>query len=462
MAVYHYKHALIKEVEVTSPHAGATQASIVARDDAPPEQLAKLRFKLAGQSVTTLMDSENGHAILRVRGLKNEKQLTHALQKTGLGPSSDKTLTAADRNHQKARFSERVRNRSLLLSALFYDLGNIALFVSGIQRGRHNPDGKMTSNDRSEFNSGLAFAVGDILMTIYGDKKGDGQLQAAANSLEQHLREKGIAIPEGAALDPDSLHQSGAMQEINNWMRRHIIHIKSLTEISGGLHYIHSGTKAGNFNREKVIAGALLSTGWLATFLLDKSHKPPVLDNDASDGVIGKMRANPRGWIARPLAMGNNIFTLWGTSKERTKFRQEAEAAKAAFAEHATEKNEAELARHIAKQHDYVANVFTASSFLVAHSLFGMSGSKRPQETRDDKEVMADLVLLSANMLAQQPEAVRKRAVDETAEYIAKMPHMAQGQEQIAAAINAKIDGLAKSGWVARTGQDKEGVSITR
>ena len=41
--------------------------------------------------------------------------------------------------------------------------------------------------------------------------------------------------------------------------------------------------------------------------------------------------------------------------------------------------------------------------------LFGLSGGKkRPKDTEDDKSVMRDVVLLSANVLAKLPEEVRK------------------------------------------------------
>lgn len=465
MAIYHFDNGLIKDMEVTFPHPGEVVAKLRAADGASHEAIVDLRQRLADQSLTTLMDSENDKPVMLIRGLKNEKDLTKALHKAGIGAPKDKTLTEEDKKRTKLTFSEKVHDQSLWLSALFYDLGNAAFFASGYFRGKHNPDGKMTPNDKSEIKIGAAFALGDILMTFYGHKKGDEQLQAASNSLSQHLQNKGIKIPQGAALNPDTLHQSGAVREVNNWIRHHIIHIKSLTEMGGGLYTIHSGSKPdeyGRVNKDKIKAGYLITAGWLATLLLDKSHRPPLLegDKDSSDkGIIDKVADNPRGWVARPLAMANNIYNLRGALHPKLGERHRAKlyAATTAYKHsvNPTPANKKEMERAYAKMGDYKWNVISACSFLVAHTLFGMSGSKRPEETKDDKEVMQDLVLVSANMLAGQPEHIRKSAVGETAEYISKQPHVALSKEQVEEAINEKINTLTKSGWVERT-QGKE------
>lgn len=466
MAVYHYDNGPVERVAFTSLNEGSSEADIIVRAGTPAENLAQMRANLSAKSITALPDVIDGKPALRVRGLTNEQQLMKALQKEGVGAYSDKTITDADRNRKRPSFSEKIHDKSLLLSALFYDLGNIAYVVSGLQRGKHNPSGKMTAHDKSEMMTGVAFSFGDVLMTIYGSKKGDERIQQAAGSLAQHLHEKGIEIPKGAALDPASLYHSGAMKETHNWMKRHIIHIKSLTEMSGGLLTVHAGMKRdshGKLNQGKITSGILLSTGWLTTLLLDKSHKPPVLaaDKPPANNLFDTIEDNPRGWVTRPLSIANNAANLWGAlgpkNGERVRFREEFEEAKRAYAQNPTKINKAEMERHGAKQHDYAWNVLTQSSFIVAHSLFGMSGSDRPKETKGDKEMMKEMVLISANMLAEQPEQLRKAAVEETAEYIARQAHVSQGKEEIANTITTKINELSKTGWVERTASTAQG-----
>lgn len=453
MAIYHYKNAaLIDRVEISSPHPMIAQATLIARQDADSNQLETLRKKLGRLGFSTLMDiAANGCPEIQVRGLKDEKSFIAALGKLDLAHNGvEKDFDKLPK--KETGFGARVRGKALFLSALFYDIGNIALGISGIQAGRHNPDGKMTPNDKSEFKTGLAFALGDVLMTIYGNAKGDEELIAANQGLRRHLHQKGIKLPQENDLNPDTLHQSGAMKVTDRWLRKHITRIKCLTELAGGLFMIHSGRKPTDYNRDKVTAGSLITIAWAATFLLEKPRGHKIFDGNGKDNsLIDKMTDNPRAWIAAPLAMGNNVFNLIGANKKRKEYHQGFIDAQNRFNLNPNANNHKELVRTTIKQHDYIWNVITACSFLVAHTLFGISGAKRPRETEDDKAVMNDLVLLSANVLAKQPGQVSNAAIDETAEYVSKLAHVTMTKEQVAEAIRGKVAALAQSTWVART-----------
>lgn len=440
MTVLHFKHSpLIERIEIRQ--AGyAAQATIIPPENADPDKLEQLRIQLGRNDFSTLMDTVNGRAAIQVRGLRDEKILLSALEK--LGYAHDKMDKGSEK---RPGFSERVRKKSLFLSAIFYDIGNAAFFASGIQRGRHNLDGKFTANDISEMMIGGAFTVGDVLMTAYGHTKGDEELEAASMGLKRHLHHKGITLPQGNELNPDTLHQSGAVKVADRWLRKHIIQVKCMSEFLGGLFTIHSALKPNNRNNGKLVAGILITIGWLATFVFEKPRGEQIFDGDTEkQGFIENVKHNPRGWIARPFAMGNNVFNLWGSLNpidgERKKYHDHITNAK-------TPEMRAWATR---KQHDYGWNVVSACSFLVAHVLFGLSGSKRPKETEDDKAVMQDLVLLSANVLARQPKQIQDAAVAETAEYVSRLAHVTLSKEQLATAISDKIASLSQSSWVTR------------
>ena len=457
MSIYNYKNAaLIDRVEVDSPRPPIVQATMVAAENADSGQLQELRKSLGKLGYSTLMDTSGQRATIQVRGLHDENSFIQALEKLDLGHDGvGKDLQKAP--DKQEGFVQKVRGKSLFLSALFYDLGNIALGVSGVQRGRHNPGGKFTKNDISEIMTGAAFAVGDVLMTYYGKDRGDEELRAADQGLRKYLHQKGIEIPQGDALNPDTLHQSGVMKGIDRWLHRHIAHVKCLTELTGGLFMIHSGMKrdkiTGNMNRFKVAAGSLIAVAWASTFLLEKPRGEHIFkdkeDHD-HDGVWDKMKNNPRALIAAPLAMSNNVFNLLGANNER----KEGLAAIAAAEESVKLSNSAAAREKLqyaqAKQHDYLWNILTASSFLVAHSLFGMSGSKGPSSSDDDARAMNDMVLLSANLLAQQPEKVRDTAIAETASFVSGLAHIKHSPEEVEKAIRDKVNALSQSTWASR------------
>jgi len=269
------------------------------------------------------------------------------------------------------------------------------------------------------------------------------------------LHKKGVALSQVDPLNPDTLHQSGALKATHHWLHKHIGQVKCLTELTGGLFMIHAGLKldhaSNNRNVYKVAAGALITTAWASTFLLEKPRGHKILDGSRNviDGkepppetLKDNITGNPRAWIAMPMAMSNNVLNLIGANKERV---DGLNAIKRAHG------NAAELKYAQAKQHDYLWNVLTASSFLVAHSLFGLSGSKRPKETDDDRSIMNDLVLLSANVLVKQPEEVREQAISEAAAYVSGLAHVSLTQPQVEAALREKMTALSqKNSWAAK------------
>jgi len=221
MAIYHYRNSpLIDRIEMQTPHPGITTATIITAPGVDIKHLQALREHLSGNGISTLMDTVDGHTAIQVRGIRDENALLTCLNKLGLANGSvEKELTAADKNAPKESFGDKVRGKSLFLSALFYDLGNISYIMSGIRRGQHNENGKFTSNDIAELLVGAAFGIGDAVMTGYGKDRGDEELHAVANGLKRHLHRKGIVVPGGDELNPENLHQNGVFKAVDRWLR---------------------------------------------------------------------------------------------------------------------------------------------------------------------------------------------------------------------------------------------------
>jgi len=466
MAIYHYNNSpLLDRIEVREPRPGIMQATIVAVNTADVSKLEQLREALGKHNISTLMDTVDGRPAIQVRGIRNEKPLFSALQSLGLAVNGTQKEITPDDQKKKLSYSDRVRGKALFLSAVFYDLGNISYIISGIQRARHTK-GPFEYKNLSESMTGVAFAVGDAFMTAYGHEQGDEELKAVSSALSRHLHGKGIQVPQSDVLTPESLHQSGVFKAADRWLRKHIIHVKCLSEFVGGLTTIHSGLRRGDDgnlkNAGKLASGFLITSGWASTFMLEKPRGYKILDGDADDkgGILTGIRDNPRNWIARPAGIGNNLFNLWGSLNNTTgKFRGES-ARFLDDVKNAT--NPKDLAYAMSRKDDYIWNVISAGAFIIGHLLFGLSGSKRPRETEDDKAMMQDLVLLSANVLAGQPEQVRAAAIKETAQYVSKLAHVQLNEEQITTAIRDKIASLSQGVWASRVrGAGTPGAQVT-
>jgi len=221
---------------------------------------------------------------------------------------------------------------------------------------------------------------------------------------------------------------------------------------------MHSSLKPGNLNRGKLLSGFMITMAWLPTLLLEKPRGHHIFDGDdmSPDSLGDSIRDNPRGLVARPLAMGNNLASLWGANNERIRYHQEVLDAQRQIGIADNSATRTHLAYTQNKQNDYKYNVFSACSFLIAHALFGLSGNKRPHSTKDDDSMMRDMVLLSANMLARQPENIRQAAIAETADYVSKLAHVTFDKKQVEDAIRAKMESLSQSTWAGRVQPQQE------
>jgi hypothetical protein len=468
MTTYDYSDSrVISQLQLSSPAVGHIRARIIAEEPATREALDTLRRKLAAHGFSTLMHVSDGTPSIEVRGIRSEDGLVTALEKIGYHATSIRKDPEKD-GYRASGLREQLRNNPFFLSALFYDLGNLALIISGVQRGRHNRGGKFTKGDYAELLTGAAFTVGDLLMTAYGKEKGDEELRAASEGLSAHLAEKGYHIPHSDALTPETLHKTGVMQAASEWLHKHIAGVKATTEMTGGAFMIRAGMKrdqaTGKRNSFKMAAGAMLASSWLITALLDRPRGHTVFDQrtDAIHGnetgpatLMENIRSNPRGWIAAPFSMSNNVFNLIGANRERIEGIE-------AIAEASKSGNAKQLTFVKRKQHDYIWNVLTAGSFLVAHTLFGISGMQRPQETDADKKAMQDLVLVSANLLSQQPEPLRDALIDEAADYVTTLAHVELDKEAIATQLRDTIQRLGQSTWATRVQSEPDAQHVTQ
>ncbi|MBI1275087.1 hypothetical protein GC177_03860 [bacterium] len=341
----------------------------------------------------------------------------------------------ADRTPAKATPNTR------FLSSLLYNLGNISCIVSGIQRGRHNPDGKFTMNDISELMVGVSFSVGDVLMAAVS-KDAPSEIERLEHGLKDHLQRHRIKLP--AQPNAENIHKSGALPAVYDFIKNNIVSIKCITEGTAGLFMINAATKKGNLNKGKLAAGLLVSTGWFSTLLMN--HLPPP---DAASSLPDKIRDNPKGWIARPAAIGNNISNFIGAVNERKRFMGEVHAAEAALqtatAEEAgTATEKLRIAR--LKQHDYIWNMVSACSFLMANYLFGISsGGNKPATSAEEQAIASEVVNISAKTLASIPAEMRDAAVNQAAIYTAKQSHVGESRERIAEMIQEQIRAFEKT-----------------
>jgi len=464
MPLYRWPTGTIAQLESAVLAPGKIEVIVRPHAGADPKSLHALHHALSKNGIVHFINGEGNDYRLIIPDIKDEKPLLALLENGGWTAGLPQVIaTPADKQIAQDSMREKIQKNAVFGSALFYDLGNISCIVSGIQRARHNRDGKWTASDVSEMMMGVAFSIGDALLTVYGKDKTKDPLIAFSEALSSHLTQQGIDIP---AATPDSVHKSGFFASVNDFLSYHITSIKCLSETVGGGFMIKAALKKDNFNAGKLTAGLLVSTGWLATFMLDKPHAPgfefkpkddPVNMN-TSQKIWHWLNENPRGRIGTPFGMLNNLSNLAGSYSERKRFNQEVFVAHNALAGKsgaAMEAAQSELNYATRKQHDWGWNVLTASAFLVGHSLFGLSGDKESvHAATDNHEFRQDILAVAANVLANVPDKARAHVVDETATYVTSIKGVTQNHAEVVQAINDHIDHIRQSPFMAPVNTD--------
>ncbi len=460
MPRYQWASGTIAELESITNAPGKVEIILRPQKDASADSLTQLRQSLGASGMVNYVDADEQGDRLIIPVIKDEKLLLSKLTDGGwIKGEPTITQTSEDKEIKQDSTQAKIKKNALLLSALFYDLGNVSCMVSGYVRGKHNKDGKFTASDLSEMGVGAAFSVGDILLTIYGKEKKQDPLIAFTDELKGYLKQHHIEVPTGVGATPDAIHKAGVFQGAHEFLQHNVTSIKCLSETAGGLFMIKAALKKDNFNAGKMAAGLMLTTGWLSTFMLDKPHAPPYAFKEPVDAgtrntgakLTEWFKENPRGRIASPLSMGNNISNIIGSWSESKRYKADVVNAQK-LAAHGGAEAVSELARHTAKQNDYRYNVLTACSFMVANSLFGMSGTKHSDENvADTKTFTHDVLAVASNMLCGVDPKARKAAVEGAAEYITSIQDVTLRKEEAMEMINARIDQLKNSRFV--TGQ---------
>ncbi len=458
MPRYQWTQGTIAQIESITNAPGKVEIILRPQKDADAAALTALRQSLGESGCTNYVDADAQGERLIIPVIKDEKALLAQLTKGGwIQGEPTITQTSEDKEIRQDSTREKIQKNALLLSALFYDLGNVSCMVSGYMRGKHNRDGKFTASDLSEMGVGAAFSVGDVLLTAFGKEDKKDPLLAFTEELQGYLKAHSIEIPQGVGATPQAIHNSGFFAGAHDFLKHNVTSIKCLSETAGGLFMIKAALKKDNFNMGKMAAGMMLTTGWLSTFVLDKPHAPPYAFKprvDAGDQNTGEkmtewFKENPRGRIAGPLSMGNNISNIIGAGFEARRYRADLAGARASG-------NAADIAHHSRKQYDYGWNVLTACSFMVANGLFGMSGTKHSDEhVADTKTFTHDVLAVAANMLCSVPPEAKRAAVEGAADYITNIKDVSLRKEEAVEMINARIEHLKHSPFLNGAAQGR-------
>lgn len=314
--------SLIQEVTFTGNGGKAIREAVIAvpAHAKASEKLRNLDKLFIDNGMAVSYDIQDSQPVMRVSGFRHAKQLLILLKKEEI-VSGNSTFVKS--NKKPPSMWRGIRDNSLVLSAVFYMLGNAATAVSGWFR-----------NDMDELRSGLAFSVGDSFMLLFGKTSDKEKHQHVMHGFGEFLRKHGYTPDVGSNFAASAMKGANAYNSLKKTMKSLVIPIKSVSEIYAG----YSFAKAG-FNQEngyKKIAGSALMTGFGLGLLIPEKSESQIRDILGVDTpeqakkkyktLSGTQRAK-YAIMRQPLIISggfaaiNNLSTIFGAFDEKNHSR---------------------------------------------------------------------------------------------------------------------------------------------
>ncbi|GEM_PF-6652573 len=239
--------SLIEEARFAPTKKGrAAEAVIILRQQEGIKQTT-LDTALVDQGLSVSYDIIDGQSVLRVGNFKHEKEVLTALQKAEAVKGESRRSASGQEVEPSAM--QEIRANSLVLSAVFYQFGNIATALSGWFR-----------RDNDELRSGLFFAIGDTSMLLFGKRSDKEKHDSVMHGFGEALKQNGIAPSFGSTFSAGTNRPKGSWQGLRNFMHNKVIAIKSASEVAAGTSLAIAGHKQSN--TYKKAAGVLVGSGF--------------------------------------------------------------------------------------------------------------------------------------------------------------------------------------------------------
>ncbi len=408
--------SLISKVELREQGKGHMVAYVHAADHGKEDypKLFALREEFKKKGWATSSDNHRGKSVLRVTGIENEQQLTEMLQSSRAIQGNARVSQQDVAGQDSTGVVDFVKSNSLRASGLFYMLGDILFIKSGLARG----------NDIAQMGTGISFAAGDAALMAFGGKDDKRQFKSLLTKLRRHLEKEGVEIPQGTAINAETMAKPGGFLEKSyDFIHENINPIKILAEVVGGAFYLKAGMN--QENKRKVAAGAVIVTGWAAALLLKEQKRDPEKWEHANplEKAVMYFQEKPLR-LAGGAGLIHNALSTVGAFEERSK----------------------ERAKGSAGNDHYKWDMMGIAAMLTANSLYSICSKSTGGNIKADA-LVNDVYGIAAQIVNRQPDAVKEAAINSTVEFLGARPEIKDTKQQIAKRLRDEIEMQAQNPW---------------
>lgn len=310
---------MISETVITGDGQKAVREAVIfaPEDFAGKPALAALDGYLVKKGMAVGYDAVEGRPVLRVTGFRHERDLIAVLEKGRFVAGEAQTRPTGEKLQTR---TEWVKENSLVLSAFFYTLGNIATMLSGWFR-----------RDADELRTGAAFTVGDSTMLLFGKLNDREKYQEIMQDFGAILKENGHTLAPGSVFSPAATQEAPSnWAKARKFMHNKVIAVKSLSEITAGISFARAGLNQNN--PLKTGAGTAIATGFAIGLLTPEKNSSQIQEElgtqtaeETERKIAGmslfkrllyKLQQNPLG-VPGTFSGINNLLTLAGAIDEK-------------------------------------------------------------------------------------------------------------------------------------------------
>ncbi len=267
--------------------------------------------------------------VLRITNPQSAESVIAQLEKLDAVKGDYSKQATTDEPHKGWR--ETLRSNQLVLSAIFYQVGNIATTIGGWFR-----------RDSDEIRTGFAFMAGDSTMLLFGKRNQQEKYGDLMQDFGKFLNTNQYQAESQQQFSPlSTAKEVSGWQKIRDVMYSKVIAIKSVSEIIAGTSFAMAGYKQRNYF--KSTAGGLVGAGFALGLAIPEKSKADLReelgakDNDDLQlkmkslsplkRLKTKIQANPL-ILPGSFAGVNNILTLIGAYDEKNYFEAHGKSRK--------------------------------------------------------------------------------------------------------------------------------------
>lgn len=413
----------ISKVELRDQGKGQVVAYIHASEQAQGDyaHLYALREEFRRKGWATSSDNHHGRAVLRVTGITDGQQVLDVLESSKAVSGHARTFVTDVAGQSSTGMVDFVKEHSLRAAGLTYLLGDALFIQSGRARGQ----------DWNQMKMGIAFAAGDAALMAFGGKDDKRQFRSLLEKLKDNFNAQGIDIPEGTALNAETIARGGIIDRTYEFLHKNINTIKISAEVLGGYYCLKAGLGEQK-NNFKVASGITIMTGWLAALLVHEKKRDPEAWQEASPLEKAKMYIEEKplrlaGWAG----LAHNAIYTTGALVERKKTLGQAD--------------------------HYKWDMAGTGAMLAANSLYSICSKSTGGDIKTDA-LLNDIYGIAAQILNRQPDNVREAAIESTVKFLGERPEIKDSKQEINRRLREEIDMQSQNPWFKSIRRPENGI----